>query len=298
MALRRQCDGAVMALARHAGTRDAAPALGQQRHATAARSYRTDSTRRAPVCAGRRPATPLWSPIKPDDWRRWPHAVRLPHTASPATPRRRPQLDCPAGLTLHARRRPRLCRPSPRLRCVDHRAAAVQRGTCSRGASRPAASRAGRSRLWAARSASQGRTATFTKRASIAARRKCFIAASSGGLGQPGGLPTRQLPRSSLGHQAVLLHQRQHLRAGRRLRLQRLEAAQRRLHRDLLERGGVCGRDWRAATRRAHCTARAARGSRRRTPSSGLADASRLRMRSAQSWRASAILAQHGAIPP
>ena len=32
-----------MALRRHAGTRDTAPAHGQQRHATAARSYRTDS---------------------------------------------------------------------------------------------------------------------------------------------------------------------------------------------------------------------------------------------------------------
>eukprot|EP00964_Phaeocystis_antarctica_P048957 scaffold28351_cov52-Phaeocystis_antarctica.AAC.3 len=60
------------------------------------------------------------------------------------------------------------------------------------------------------------------------------------GLGPLGGLPPPHAPLEdgllTLGHQPVLLHQRQHLRSRRQLRRQLLEAAQRRLHRGLLER--------------------------------------------------------------
>eukprot|EP00964_Phaeocystis_antarctica_P011545 scaffold6389_cov75-Phaeocystis_antarctica.AAC.8 len=60
------------------------------------------------------------------------------------------------------------------------------------------------------------------------------------GLGPLGGLPPPLDPQEdgllALGHQPVLLHQRQYLRARWQLRRQLLEAAQRRLHRGLLER--------------------------------------------------------------
>eukprot|EP00964_Phaeocystis_antarctica_P126361 scaffold90061_cov66-Phaeocystis_antarctica.AAC.27 len=60
------------------------------------------------------------------------------------------------------------------------------------------------------------------------------------GLGTLGSLPPPLDPLEdgflALGHQPVLLYQRQHLRARRQLRRQLLEAAQRRLHRGLLER--------------------------------------------------------------
>eukprot|EP00964_Phaeocystis_antarctica_P026058 scaffold14653_cov66-Phaeocystis_antarctica.AAC.8 len=60
------------------------------------------------------------------------------------------------------------------------------------------------------------------------------------GLGPLAGLPPPLDPLEdgllALGHQPVLLHQRQHLRARRQLRRQLLEAAQCRLHRGLLKR--------------------------------------------------------------
>eukprot|EP00964_Phaeocystis_antarctica_P037967 scaffold21718_cov58-Phaeocystis_antarctica.AAC.2 len=60
------------------------------------------------------------------------------------------------------------------------------------------------------------------------------------GLGPLASLPPPLDPQEhrllALGHQPVLLHQRQHLRARRQLRRHLLEAAQRRLHRGLLER--------------------------------------------------------------
>eukprot|EP00964_Phaeocystis_antarctica_P064790 scaffold39017_cov60-Phaeocystis_antarctica.AAC.3 len=61
------------------------------------------------------------------------------------------------------------------------------------------------------------------------------------GLGPLTGLPPPHHPLEdsflALGHQPVLLHQRQHLRARRRLRRQLLEAAKGRLHGGLLEAG-------------------------------------------------------------
>eukprot|EP00964_Phaeocystis_antarctica_P147366 scaffold113915_cov71-Phaeocystis_antarctica.AAC.1 len=60
------------------------------------------------------------------------------------------------------------------------------------------------------------------------------------GLGPLASLPPPLDPLEdgflALGHQPVLLHQRQHLRARRQLRRQLLKAAQRHLHRGLLER--------------------------------------------------------------
>eukprot|EP00964_Phaeocystis_antarctica_P111510 scaffold75862_cov71-Phaeocystis_antarctica.AAC.1 len=59
------------------------------------------------------------------------------------------------------------------------------------------------------------------------------------GLGPLGSLPPPHAPLEdgllALGHQPVLLHQRHHLHARRQLRRQLLEAAQRHLHRGLLE---------------------------------------------------------------
>eukprot|EP00964_Phaeocystis_antarctica_P121216 scaffold84902_cov63-Phaeocystis_antarctica.AAC.2 len=60
------------------------------------------------------------------------------------------------------------------------------------------------------------------------------------GLGPLAGFPPAHDPQKdsllALGHQPILLDERQHLRARRQLRRQLLEAAQRRLHRGLLER--------------------------------------------------------------
>eukprot|EP00964_Phaeocystis_antarctica_P001070 scaffold604_cov59-Phaeocystis_antarctica.AAC.7 len=127
----------------------------------------------------------------------------------------------------------------------------------------------------------------------------CFTAASSSASGRSAAshhctrLTERRLSRSC--HQIVRLHQRQHLRAGRRPRRQLLEAAQRRFHRDLLERGQhvAIGEPphveriaWREL-RLDRAGARHHRASARFSP----CDVSHVCMRSAPLWRPSAIIA-------